>query len=423
MRVLTISWEYPPDLDGGLGRHVAELTPALVEQGIDMHVVTPAGTPTVRQLRTGSIEDLDTYGSSRTPASHVDVAVEKDGITVHRVYAPQKNSKDDIFSRVTAVNEVITTYLAGLVDVYPKWELIHVHDWLTGKAGLALQQAEGIPLVATIHATERGRGQGHLVDELGHAIDRADHNLIHGADRIIVCSHYMFHELQRFYQIAQEKMDIVPNGVDLTELYVPPHENLTEFRAKYAAPHERIVFTISRHVYEKGVHDVVKATPGILSRCSAARIVIAGSGPETDKLKHLAADCGVSDQISFVGRISNEERNRLYKVADCAVFASLYEPFGIVALEAMALKCPVVVSNVGGFAEVVSHQETGITIFPKDPESVAWGVSRALTHPIWARRHAIRARKAVEEKFVWSRVAKLTIDTYQRAIAAHKPVS
>jgi glycosyltransferase involved in cell wall biosynthesis len=402
---------------GGLGRHVAELVPALVEQGIDMHVVTPADEPTVRQLRVGSLKNPVASTANTPTPQHVSVVTEANGVTVHRVAAPQKNSSRDIHSQVMAVNDVLTAYLT---EIYEReaWQLIHVHDWLTGKAGLALQQVAGIPLVATIHATERGRARGGLSGALGHAIDQVDRELVHGAVRTIVCSHYMYHELQDFYQLPRGKMDIVPNGVDLAGLHVSPDEDLTEFRARYAAPHEPIVFTVSRLVYEKGVHDIIKATPGILATCAAARIVIAGTGPEEESLKHLAKDLDVADRVSFVGRISNEDRDRLFKVADCAVFASLYEPFGIVALEAMALECPVVVSEVGGFAEVVAHEDSGITVYPYDPESVAWGVVHALTHPIWARRHAIRARRAVEEKYVWPRVAKLTVDTYQQALAA-----
>ena len=137
MRVLTISWEYPPDMAGGLGRHVAELVPALVEQGIDMHVVTPADEPTVRQLRGGSLRNPVASAANAPTPQHVSVVTEATGVTVHRVAAPQKNSSGDIHSRVMAVNDVLTAYLT---EIYEReaWQLIHVHDWLTGKAGLAL---------------------------------------------------------------------------------------------------------------------------------------------------------------------------------------------------------------------------------------------------------------------------------------------
>jgi glycosyltransferase involved in cell wall biosynthesis len=120
--------------------------------------------------------------------------------------------------------------------------------------------------------------------------------------------------------------------------------------------------------------------------------------------------------VNFIGFVSDEDRNRLFAVADCAVFPSLYEPFGIVALEAMALGCPVVVSDVGGLSEVVTHKETGITVFPNDPESIAWGVLHTLKNPKWARKHAAKARQSVAELFNWTRVAILTKDVYQRVL-------
>ena len=162
---------------------------------------------------------------------------------------------------------------------------------------------------------------------------------------------------------------------------------------------------------------MVEAAPRIFAECSTARILIAGKGPEAKNLKQQAESLGVADRVNFIGFISDDDRNRLLKVADCAVFPSLYEPFGIVALEAMALGCPIVVSDVGGFSEMVTHQETGITVFPDDPESVAWGVSHTLTHPIWARRHALKARQSVEELFNWPRIAKLTKGVYENTLA------
>jgi glycosyltransferase involved in cell wall biosynthesis len=125
----------------------------------------------------------------------------------------------------------------------------------------------------------------------------------------------------------------------------------------------------------------------------------------------------VADRVKFIGFISDKERNQLFKVADCSIFPSLYEPFGIVALEAMALGCPLVVSDVGGFAEVVRHAETGIKIYPDNVESTAWGIVHALSHPDWARKHTIKARQSVEKHFNWPHIAGLTINVYHRILA------
>jgi len=404
-----LSWEYPPYIEGGLGRHVAELAPALAQQGVEVHVVTPAFDPTVQQPPVAD-------AASRQPVPQATVSVENN-VVVHRVTVPQAVSGNkNIYGRVTEVNRILGAYVGQISHKEKQWELIHIHDWLTGFAGTALRQTGTAPLIVTIHATERGRARGHLTNDLQRSIDSVEHGLVHQADRVIVCSRHMFNELQTFFEAPAFKLDIVPNGVDVATLQQNSHQSLDEFRAKYARPDEKIVFTVSRLVYEKGVHRLVEATPRILAECPAAKIIIAGRGPESRNLKQQAQSLGVADRINFIGFVSDEERNRLFQVADCAVFPSLYEPFGIVALEAMALGCPVVVSDVGGFSEVVTHKETGITTFADDPQSVAWGVLHTITHPIWARRHARKARQSVEELFNWTRIARLTKDVYQRAL-------
>jgi glycosyltransferase involved in cell wall biosynthesis len=337
----------------------------------------------------------------------------ENNVVVHRVFAPLSDNAGDIYGRVTEVNRLIEAYIKQLDPSRNHWDILHTHDWLTGFAAIALKETLGRPLIATIHATERGRGRGYLSGHLQWLIDNAERSLIETSDRIIVCSKHMLNELQSFFQISADKMVIVPNGVDIAGLQIPPHNDLTEFRARYAKPNDQIVFTVSRLVHEKGVHRLVEATPRILADCPLARIVVAGKGPEAENLKRQAEGLGVADRINLIGFVPDEERNLLFKAANCAVFPSLYEPFGIVALEAMALGCPVVVSDMGGFSEVVTHTVTGITTYPDNPESVAWGVLRALTHPELARKYAAQAKEWVEKFFNWPRIALLTIEVYQ----------
>lgn len=392
MKILMLSWEYPPNVVGGLGRHTAELAPALAQPELDVHIVTPT-----------------------TKAEYSTVTVEN-GVTVHRVAIPMVDASD-VHSRALQINQVIEAYLHQSSEKYGPFDLIHTHDWLTGFAALALQQAWHRPLVATIHATERGRNQGHLNFPLQQAIDQAERNLVHQAQRVIVCSHHMANEVQYFFQLPPNKLDIVPNGVNVVDLQNGYDQaQLAAFRAKYAAPDEQIVFTVSRLVYEKGIHLIVQATPLILQECPQARIIIAGKGPEAENLRRQAESLGVADRINFIGFITDLERNLFFDIADCAIFASLYEPFGIVALEAMALGCPLIVSDVGGFAEVVKHAETGIKIYPNNVDSTAWGIVHALTHPKWAAKHAIKARQSVKELFNWPHIANQTIEVYRRVL-------
>lgn len=393
MRILMLSWEYPPNVVGGLGRHVAELAPALAKQGLTVHVVTPV---------------------SKAPLQGISV---EDGLTVHRVLTPALDPASDIFYRARQINDIIEAYLRRLSQQAGQCDLIHVHDWLTGFAGLALQQDWRCPLVVTVHATEKGRNRGHLDNPLQQSIDRAERELVSQARRVIVCSRHMKDEVQYFFQIPDHKLDVIPNGVDLAELtkeYSPGA--LAAFRAKYAAPAEKIVFTISRLVYEKGVHLLVQAMPQVLQECPQTRLIVAGKGPEADNLKLQAEHSGVAAQVSFIGFVSDADRNLFFEVADCAIFASLYEPFGIVALEAMALGCPLIVSDVGGFAEMVKHADTGIKIYPNNVDSTAWGIVHALKNPEWAKNHAAKAQRSVQERFNWPRIATLTRETYRRTL-------
>jgi glycogen(starch) synthase len=193
------------------------------------------------------------------------------------------------------------------------------------------------------------------------------------------------------------------NGVDLTR-----------FRNRYALPEEKIIFYVGRVVYEKGVHILVEAAPRVLEAYPHAKFVVVGTGSMLAQLQHRAWELGVAHKVLFTGFIPDEERDRLFKVADCAVFPSLYEPFGIVALEAMAAGAPVVISEVGGLKEVIQHAETGITVYPNDVASLTWGILHTLEHPQWTRIRVANARQKVIEEYNWTRIATRTSAIYQR---------
>ncbi len=394
MRLLMLSWEYPPNVVGGLGRHVAELAPALAQQGVNVHVATP----------TSSIVQTAT--------------VVEDGVTVHRVFAPALNMQAEIFERVTAVNRTLKNYVFQNGEVY---DLVHVHDWLTGFAGIELQQTWGCPLIATVHATERGRARGHIGSDLQRAIDDAERSLINEATHLIVCSRFMANEVQAFFHASPSRIDVVPNGVNIDSLSNHrTDDDLEAFRANYAEPDDLIVFTVTRLVHEKGVHRLLEAAPRIFAACPQARIIVAGKGPEAKNLMSQVEQSGVSDRVNFVGFVSDEERNSFYKIATCAVFPSLYEPFGIVALEAMGLGCPVIVSDVGGLSEIIKHGENGLTIYPDNAESAAWGILHILQNPALAQEFAREAHDYVEEIFNWPRIARLTRAVYRRTLSKHR---
>jgi glycogen synthase len=391
VRILMFSWEYPPYVVGGLGKHAAELLPALGSQpGIEVHLVTPSWSGGAA---------LEQVGQA----------------TVHRV-APA-TAEGDFYTRVWQTNLRLEEHARRLWQESGSFDLVHVHDWLVAFAGAAFKHNYRIPLLSTIHATERGRGRGYLGGDQARAIHQVEWWLTYESWRVIACSEYMAGEVTGFFQCPRDKIDVIPNGVDTTRFDRLEDQDLSHFRTMYALPSEEIVFYVGRVVFEKGLHALVRALPLILAQRPSARVVVAGKGPELESLRSLAWSLGVGEKVLFTGFITDEDRDRLFKVAQCAVFPSLYEPFGIVALEAMAAKCPVVVSEVGGLREVVQHAQTGITVYPDDPSSLAWGILHTLQHPEWAAARVSNAYKVVREEYNWERIARLTVRVYQRIIA------
>lgn len=396
MRLLMLSWEYPPHIVGGLGKHVADLLPALArcsvtgDAGIQVHLLTPTDSG--------------------------DAGIERDGnVTVQRV-ASNTDAADAFLYRVEATNAALRRAAEALIAQEGPFDLLHNHDWLTAQAAWDLKHAFKLPLVGTIHATERGRGSGQLYGEQSQRIDAIEWRLNYESWRVICCANYMASEVHDYFGTPLDKVDVIPNGVDPSPFRALDGQDLSALRARYAGPEDRIVFFIGRLVHEKGVETLVRAAPAVLASVPQARFVVAGRGPELPYLQGLVRDLGLGDRVLLAGFVSDDDRNRLLRLADCAVFPSLYEPFGIVALEAMAAHCPVVVSEVGGLREVVRHAETGITIYPGNVDSCAWGIRHTLERPDWARQRAENAYRDVLSTFSWDTIAAQTARVYQRVV-------
>jgi glycogen synthase len=393
MRVLMLSWEYPPHIVGGMGKHVMDLAPALAACGIELQVLTPL-------LRDGAAREISPQG-----------------ISIYRVEPPHMEDYGFV-SFAIETNSVMAQSAQELWATAGGFDLIHAHDWLAASAAVALKHAWRRPLVATIHATERGRSQGHIGDGHSEQIDRLEWQLTYEAWRVIACSKFMADQVHTYFRTPLDKIDVIPNGI-----YLPPDpfasdEERRTFRRRFAADDQPLVFSVGRVVFEKGLHILVDAWPQVLAALPQAQLLIAGTGSYLPLLRQRASDLGVAAQVHFTGFIPDEERDKLYRVADVAVFPSLYEPFGIVALEAMAARCPVIVAETGGLAEVVTPHETGLTVRPNDPGSLAWGILHALQQPAWSHARAENAFRAARESFDWHTIAAKTVEVYERTFAA-----
>lgn len=389
MRILVLSWEYPPKIVGGLARAVADLSEAMAARGHDVCVISG---------------DYPQGSSSEF----------REGVRVERVNTehPQPlNFLDSVFYFNYQVIEcALKLWSSGW-----HWDVVHAHDWLVGHAAKVLKHGFGCPMIATIHATEWGRNNG-LHNDLQRHISDVEWWLTYEAYAVICCSFYMCGELQRIFQVPQDKIMVIPNGVK-ADKFTSTVKDLTAFRSKYASPEERIVFFIGRLVYEKGVQVLLDAVPKVLARIPDAKFIVAGAGPNEKELRHRAAAMGAADRVIFVGFVDDQIRNSFYRIANAAVFPSLYEPFGIVALEAMAAGTPVVVSDIGGFAEIVQHGKNGLTTYVGNSQSLADNIVAILDAPALAKKLRDQAYEDVTTKYQWSRIAEQTEEVFNQVIS------
>jgi len=392
MRVIMLSWEYPPKIVGGISRHVYDLAHALVKQDVEVHVIT---------------------------CEHPGAAAEEveDGIHLYRVTPP--GAGNDFIHWVQLLNNAMLERADLLVaEILNKGDgqalLLHPHDWLAHYAAAALKHKYHLPLVATIHATEYGRNNGINGPTQGY-INSVEEQLQHEAWRVIVCTEFMKRECAVALHTPWDKMNVVPNGVDAAKFKLSDFTPLekAEFRARYAAPEEKIIFFVGRMVREKGVQVLIESLPKVRWGYHDAKLLICGGG-QREHLVNLAAYLGMERHVYFAGFVPDDDLMKTYSVIDIACFPSLYEPFGIVALEAMAAKVPVVVSDAGGLPEVVENNVTGITTYAGNPNSLADGLLKLLHEPDTADRLVKAAYERVLTTFNWDTIATQTVAVYER---------
>ncbi|MBL1203310.1 MAG: glycosyltransferase family 4 protein [Nostoc sp. ZfuVER08] len=387
MKILVLSWEFPPRIVGGIARHVAELYPELVKLGHEIHLIT--------------VE----FGQ----ASMYEVV---EGVKIHRVPVGHSN---DFFHWVVNLNESMGHHGGKLILEEGPFDLIHAHDWLVGDAAIALKHNFKIPLIATIHATEYGRYNGIYTDTQRY-INGKETILAYNAWRIIVCSDYMRREVERALHSPWNKIDVIYNGIRAEKKRHHEDFHALDFRRQFANDDEKIVYYLGRMTYEKGVPILLNAAPKVLWEMGGkVKFVIVGGG-NTDHLKRQAWDLGIWDKCYFTGFLSDEYLDKFQTIADCAVFPSLYEPFGIVALESFASRVPVVVSDTGGFPEVVQHTKTGIVTWVNNADSLAWGILEVLRNPDYRQWLVDNAYEDLEQRFSWPKLAKQTEEVYQRVV-------
>jgi glycogen synthase len=385
-RSLILSWEYPPLIEGGLARHVRKLSEALVERGDEVHVLT--------------------RGNEESPAEEVAA-----GVHVHRVIEPTRPT--DLGEFVAWVERMNADMLAAGVELGDRYDfdLVHGHDWLVATACDHLARRFGTPLVTTIHATEHGRHQGWVDKHPQSHIHGVERWITNRADRVIACSFYMREQIADIFGVPGDRISVIWNGIDPEDLQPRDEPELERLRAQFAAPGEKLVLLIGRLVYEKGFQLALEAMPRLIERHPETRFLVAGSGTHEEELQRQAEELVLMEHGTFIGWIGDDVLHSLYRIADVCVVPSIYEPFGLVALEAMASGCPCIVADTGGLREVVPHEEAGLRFTAKDPDSMAEMVERVFSDHDLRERLIAEAREHVL-RFDWADVAARTAEVY-----------
>jgi glycogen(starch) synthase len=389
MRVLLVSWEYPPVIEGGLGRHVRKLSEHLSREGVEVHVLTRGG------------------GQSA-------VDEERHGVFVHRVREPDFPRDVSAFVRwVRAMNRDMIERGTQLCRRL-QFDAVHSHDWLVAETGRRLARRFGAPWVTTVHATEFGRHQGWVQNHPQSYIHRVERTMVKRADRVITCSRFMQEHVADVFGLDAARITVIPNGIDPHDLD-PVVDDLPALRARFSRPDEHLVLLVGRLVYEKGFHLALDALAPVAARLGNVRFVVAGTGTAETELRRQARRLGLLRHGTFLGWVGDDMLHALYRVSEIVIVPSIYEPFGLVALEAMASGCLCVVADTGGLREVVPGDgSVGLRFPSKNAQALEEVLEQALVDADTRAQVVTDAREHVL-KFDWTEVARRTCQVYAGA--------
>ncbi|MBO0864484.1 MAG: glycosyltransferase family 4 protein [Mycobacterium sp.] len=391
MKILMVSWEYPPVVIGGLGRHVHHLSTALAAAGHEVVVLSrrPSGT------------DPSTHPSS--DEIHEGVRVIAAAQDPHEF-----TFADDMMAWTLAMGHAMTRTGLSIRTGDGAWrpDVVHAHDWLVAHPAIALAESYDVPMVSTIHATEAGRHSGWVAGRLSRQVHAVESWLVRESDSLITCSASMRDEITELFGPGLAETTVIRNGIDAARW---PFAS----RRPRTGPPELLY--VGRLEYEKGVHDAIAALPRIRRTHPGTTLTIAGEGTQYDWLVEQVRKHRVRKATTFVGRLDHAELLAALHRADAAVLPSHYEPFGLVALEAAAAGTPLVTSNIGGLGEAVINGETGMSCPPGDVARLARAVRTVLDDPAAAQRRARAARERLTSDFDWHTVAEETAQVYLAA--------
>ena len=411
MKLAAFVYEYPPKIVGGLGTYAAEITRKFVLNDHDVTVLTmndDEGSMPVREIWRG----IEVHRPL-----HLDISDSLPDVIAEDIRKWGRGLRFfgelmvyNYFSAAKLINDLIKK--EGM-----KYDVIVAHDWLSAMGGITVKRETGLPFAFHVHSTEKGRTMGNGSGVVSNIELRGAKM----ADMVVTVSYAMKDELVGL-GFPKEKIQVSYNGVD-PQKYNPENiskEDMHRIRAKYGVmDDELMILFLGRLVGVKGIDRLILAMPHILAKIPKAKLVIVGVGDLQEYLTNLTRMTKMDQYVKFCfDFIPEEERIMHYAACDLAVFPSFYEPFGIVALEAMSMEKPVVVgaAGVSGMREIVvccGSEQCGYHIDPFNPSDIAWGVVNALASPEWRKTLGKNGRKRVLSEFTWNKIAEKTVELYE----------
>jgi glycogen(starch) synthase len=382
MRVLILTWEFPPRSVGGVGAHVDGLSQALAAAGNDVLLLTLAHPGAPADCTTGGVRVL---------RARADLP-----------WLPD----DDLVARVASANHHLVQLSTRLGEWRP--DVVHANDWQVAWAGDTLAALYGAKLVATFHSTERGRHGGRVPPGMPSTIHAVESWLAHRAGEVLANSRFMVREVIDGFELPAERTHLIPNGIDPT------------WWSTGETPGRRdpLVFTWGRVQYEKGFHVLARAVAALRPRVTGLECMIVGRGTYLPELQSQIDIAGVGNLIEVAGYLPDDELRSAIHRAGCVVIPSLYEPFGVVALEALAGGAPLIVADTGGLAELVGGTGSALLFEPGNADELAECIERVLTDVDLANEMVKRGREILQATYSWDAIAGRTMLVYQEALTS-----
>ena len=320
-----------------------------------------------------------------------------------------------------APKEDLDSYTATFVDAVSRFKqsegieyaLIHSHYWLSGVVAIELSRRWNAPHIATFHTMARTKQRARAGERESESRAHSEHQIIDTADSIVVSTHIEKDDIARLYGANGTPLEVIPPGVD-TALFQPM--NTADARRELDLPDKRTILYVGRIEPLKGLDILLKAVALLNDTANTHLLIVGGSlekDAELERLNTLAVNLGISDIVTFIGSVKQEQLPAYYSASDVFVLPSWYESFGLVALEAMSCGTPVVVSRVGGLKTFVENGKTGYLVPWRCPEPFAQSLETLLENPSLRRAMGSAARRKAMA-MSWTAMATKMLACYHK---------